>query len=193
MRTLLALAASAALIGGADDAIVQRYHVRMEWSDLRAPSCEGVEASAPEPARTGFDFSYEIPPPHRRDDGQYEGVPIFRLDQVVIQAPREVAWPDMTQADRARAEAFRRALLHHETGHVVTAENSMRALEATPLVVAPDIPSYIADMKAVAQAGEARFKHDQFVYESLTDHGRMQHRAPPPLGGRDTVLVCEER
>ncbi len=193
MRSLLALAASAALIGGADDAVVQQYHVRMAWTELRAPSCEEVGAIAPEPARTGFDFSYEIPPPHVRSDGAYEGVPIFRLDQVVIEAPSVVAWPRMTEVDRQHAESFRRALLHHEAGHVVTAERSMRALAETPPVVAPDVASYIARMREVASAGEARFRGDQQVYESLTDHGRMQHRAPGALGGRDTILYCEQR
>ncbi len=193
MHSLLALAASAALIGAMDDAVVQQYHVRLAWTELRAPSCEGIGPMAPEPARTGFDFSYEIPPPRERPDGTFEGAPIFRLEQIVIEAPRVVAWPNMTEADREQAEAFRRALIHHEAGHVVTAERSLRALAETPPIVAPDIASYVARMRDVASAGEARFRRDQQTYESLTDHGRLQHRAPGALAGRDTVLVCEER
>ncbi|HZO95623.1 MAG TPA: hypothetical protein VFB22_17875 [Candidatus Baltobacteraceae bacterium] len=194
MRSLLALAVSAAtLAGGFDDSVVQRYHVRIDWTELRAPSCEQIEASAPEPARTGLDFSYEIPPPRPHAGGGFEGRPVFRLEQVVIEAPRVVSWPNMSATDRARAEAFRHALFHHEVGHVVTAEETMRALQSEPLIVAPDIPSYVDAAKEDARAGEARFKHDQDVYEALSDHGRAQRRVPPPLGGRDTILFCVDR
>jgi len=193
VRSLLALAVSAALIGGADDAVVERYHVALRWTELRAASCENVVAAAPEPARTGFDFAYEIPPPHRRPDGAYEGAPAFELTHVVIEAPRVVAWPNMTEGDRERAEQFRRALLHHEVGHVLVAEESMRELAATPPVVAPDISSYADAAREAGATGEARFRRDQEAYEALTDHGRTQYRARGELRGRDTVLVCVER
>jgi hypothetical protein len=181
------------LISGVDDAIVQRYHVRLQWTELRAPSCAAIVAQDREPAKTGFRFEYDVPAPQRGADGSYAGAPVFRLAEIVLQAPSVVAWPNMTETDKERAEAFRRALLHHETGHIQTAEASLRALADEAPITAPDQNTYIAEVQAAGAAGEQRFQRDQAAYESLTNHGLTQERAPGELRGRDTILVCEQR
>jgi hypothetical protein len=75
----------------------------------------------------------------------------------------------MTQADHERAENLRRAIYHHEIGHVRVAE---------------------AVRDALGREGFDRFKREERSYDESTNHGRRQHLAPGDLAGPDTIIRC---
>jgi predicted secreted Zn-dependent protease len=100
----------------------------------------------------------------------------------------------MTDADRVRADALRRAIVHHEIGHVRVAEAVRDALNAArEPIVAPDVFAFRADSDDIARSGFERFKREELEYDELTDHGRRQQTAPGALAGPNTALHCEAR
>ena len=190
-NAFIAALLATALAAGSDEEVVQRLHVRYETYDLVAKSCADVIAHDPESGSATFAFRYEIAgegfvAPHR-----YTGKVTFTLGDVVIHMPRTIVWPGMSSGDRERAARLRRAIEHHEIGHVRIAEAVRDALNAQDMPVEPDVFSFGAAAHAQGRDGFERFKREEREYDALTDHGRAQHLAPGVLAGPDTMLICE--
>jgi hypothetical protein len=187
---LAGVLAATALLAGSDDEVVQRLHVRFEPYDLVASSCRDVVARNPESGSAIFQFRYEISGGHFLAPHRYTGKVAFSLGDVAIRLPRTIVWPHMSDADRERAAHLRRAIEHHEVGHVRVAEAVRDALNADDMPVEPDVFAFGAEAHARGREGFERFKREEREYDALTDHGRKQHLAPAELAGPDTVLPC---
>ena len=187
-NVLLAVLLATAFAAGSDDDVVQRVHARIADYDVAAGSCRDVFADVAEPGSALFDFQYQITGARRA--GRYEGKITFSLGTVTIRVPRTIAWHDMNGTDRERASVLRRAIYHHEVGHVRIAEAVRDAVNAAGTVSAPDRAGFSAAAEALGREGFARFKREERDYDALTDHGRNQHAAPGELAGPDTVLLC---
>jgi predicted secreted Zn-dependent protease len=177
-----------ALPAASDDEVLQRAHVRTVAYDVVAPACRNVFAGVAEPGLATFDFRYQIR--GERQGARYVGKVTFSLGDVAIHVPKSIAWTGMSADDRERANALRRAIVHHEIGHVRVAEAVRDALNAESTVTAPDFFAFGAAADAVGRDGFDRFKREEREYDALTDHGRKQHLAPGELAGPDTVLLC---
>jgi|SRR5947209_4455422 len=188
MNALLAVVLATVLAAGSDDEVVQRVHARIAEYDVAAASCRDVFADVAEPGSATFDFQYQIN--GARSGGRYDGKVTFSLGTVTIHVPRTIEWMGMTGTDRERANALRRAIYHHEAGHVRIAEAVRDALNAAGAVTAPDRAAFSAAAEAAGREGFARFKREERAYDALTDHGRNQHAAPGELAGPDTMLLC---
>jgi predicted secreted Zn-dependent protease len=164
--------------------------VRFVEEAVQVAGCEDVGARGPENGLTTFRLRYEFRDVRRGADGRYTGKVTFTLGTVEVRIPRSIGWQNMSAADRYRAETLRRAIYHHEIGHVRIAEAVRDALNAHDAIVAPDVYAFGSAADALGRDGFARFKQEQLDYDELTDHGRRQHAAPGPLAGPDTVLVC---
>jgi predicted secreted Zn-dependent protease len=190
VNVLLAAALVATtLAAGSDDDVVQRVHARIVGYDVVASACHNVFADVAEPGSAAFDFHYQIT--GRGQAGRYSGTIAFSLGDVAIHMPRSIAWAGMSAADRERANALRRAIYHHEVGHVRIAEAVRDALNAASTIEAPDRAAFAAAAAEAGRDGFARFKREERAYDALTDHGRNQRAAPDPLAGPDTLLLCE--
>jgi Bacterial protein of unknown function (DUF922) len=188
MNALLALLLATAFTAGSDDEVVQRVHARIVEYDVAAASCNDVFADVAEPGSALFDFQYQITGVGR--GGRYDGKVTFSLGSVTIHAPRSIAWKAMNATDRDRANALRRAIYHHEVGHVRVAEAVRDALNAGGTLSAADRAGFSAAAEALGREGFARFKREEREYDALTDHGRNQRAAPGDLAGTDTLLLC---
>jgi predicted secreted Zn-dependent protease len=189
MNVLLAAVLAATALGaGSDDEVVQRVHARIVGYDVVATSCHTVFAGVAEPGSATFDFRYRIT--GERGAGRYGGKVVFSLGDVAIHMPASIAWKYMSAGDRERANDLRRAIYHHEVGHVRIAEAVRDALNDASAVTAPDRLAFTAASEAAGREGFARFKREERDYDALTDHGRKQHAAPGDLGGPDTALLC---
>jgi hypothetical protein len=186
VTTLLATAIAAA----GDGELIARLHIRIDARDLSVTSCRDVVSHDPEAGLATIGFRYEIADVHRLATGEYTGTVVFGLGEIAVDVPKSIAWPEMTGADRGRAEALRRAIVHHEIGHVRVAVTVRDALNTHAPIVAPDPFAFRAEADAVGRAGFERFKREEREYDALTDHGRRQHAAPGALGGPDTMLLC---
>jgi len=184
--TLLAIVFAA----GTDAEVVERAHVRFTGADLVGPSCTGVMAGTAEPGLAAIRFQYRVTEGRRAASGRYTGKITFTLADVTITMPTSIGWPQMTHADHERADALRRAIYHHEVGHVRVAEAVRDELNARDVLVAPDPFAFGAAADAAGREGFERFQREEREYDALTDHGRKQHLAPGALAGPDTVLVC---
>jgi len=177
--------------GGSDDSVVSRLHVRFDERDLVVRSCVGVVGTGSEVGLATIQYRYHTEGTHVLADGEYTGTVVFELGDIVVEVPRSISWPQMTATDRLRAEALRRAIIHHEIGHVRIAEQALAELNAhTTTVVEPNSNAFRTEMDAVGHAGFERFMSEERAYDALTDHGRRQHVAPPPFAGPDTSLQC---
>jgi predicted secreted Zn-dependent protease len=181
-----------AVAAGSDGAVIARLHVRIDAHDLSVSSCHDMVTGNPEPGLATIRYRYQIADTHRLANGEYGGTIVFELADVTVDVPRSIAWPEMTDADRARAEALRHAIVHHEIGHVRVAEAVRDALNTRAPIVAPDVFTFRADADAAGRAGFERFTREEREYDELTDHGRRQHDAPGALSGPDTVLHCND-
>ena len=191
MHALLAAALfSTALAPGTDDDVVQRLHVRFDTYDLVGKSCRDVVARAPEPGLATFQFRYEISNDHWLAPHRYTGKLSFSLGEIVIHLPATIAWPGMNFVDREHVAALRRAIEHHEIGHVRVAEAVRDALNAEDPIVESDLFAFGAQAHARGRDGFARFSREEHAYDDLTGHGRRQHAAPGELAGLDSVLDC---
>ena len=179
-----------ALAAGSDDEVMARLHVQVDARDLTVPSCRDVFARDPEAGLATIGFRYRVADAHALAGGQYTGTVVFELSTITISVPDSIRWPQMSQADRVRVEALRRAIVHHEIGHVRVAEAVRNALNPQPPIVASDIFAFRADADAVGRAGFERFTREEREYDAFTDHGRRQNAAPLPLRGPDTILPC---
>jgi hypothetical protein len=175
---------------GADDDVLERAHVRVAGNDLRSASCRDIGAGGGELGYTAFQFKYQISGGRRGAPGRYTGKVTFSLGDITITTPSSIAWPAMTANDRERAEALRRAIYHHEVGHVRVAEAVRDQLNARGPIVAPDPFAFGSAADALGREGFEFFRTQERDYDALTDHGRRQHVAPGELSGLDTVLVC---
>jgi predicted secreted Zn-dependent protease len=183
---LLAIAFAA----GTDEEVVQRAHVRFSTTELVGASCRDVIAGAPEPGEASIAFEFRIVAARRIAAGHYTGKVAFALNDVVIAMPKSISWPHMTQADHERADTLRRAIYHHEIGHVRVAEAVRDALNEHDPLVAPDPFALRAVADVFGREGFDRFKREERSYDELTSHGRKQHLAPGELAGPDTAIVC---
>ena len=190
MRLLAGALLAVVLVPGTDDEVVQRVHVRVAGDDAVMASCNDVSANGSERGVTRFRFQYEVHGGRRGSDNRYTGTVTFSLGEVTITMPRSVRWRRMTAADRERAEALRRAIYHHEVGHVRVAEAVRDELNAREAIVAPDPFAFGSAADAIGRDGFERFNSEERDYDALTDHGRKQHLAPGVLAGPDTVLIC---
>jgi predicted secreted Zn-dependent protease len=188
LLAVLAVLVAAALAPDSDDAVVQRAHARLVAYDVVADSCRDVFAGVAEPGSATFDFQYQIT--GERHAGRFVGKVTFSLGDIAIHLPKSIAWKGMSAGDRERANALRRAIYHHEVGHVRIAEAVRDALNAASAVSAPDRITFSADAEAAGRDGFARFKRQEHEYDALTDHGRRQSAAPNELAGPDTLLLC---
>ncbi|HEY0381140.1 MAG TPA: DUF922 domain-containing protein [Candidatus Elarobacter sp.] len=187
---VLAALLATALDAGSDDDVVQRLHVRFETYDLVATSCRDVIAREPEPGFATFQFRYAISGARFSGAHRYSGKLAFSLGEIVIHVPRAITWPGMTEADRERTARLRRAIEHHEVGHVRIAEAVRDALNAEDAITEPDVTAFGAAARARGRDGFDRFKREEREYDALTSHGRRQHAAPGDLAGPDTALLC---
>lgn len=187
---LAAVVAATALIAGTDDDVVQRLHVRYETYDLVAKSCHDAVAGNPEAGSATFQLRYEIRGEHFLAPHRYTGRLTFSLGEIVIHMPRTIVWPGMTDVDRERAARLRRAIEHHEIGHVRVAEAVRDALNAQEAPVEPDVFTFGRVAHEIGRDGFERFKREEDDYDALTDHGRKQHLAPGELAGPTTILLC---
>jgi Bacterial protein of unknown function (DUF922) len=187
---LAALLFLTTLLPGSDDEVVQRTHARIVGDDVVAASCSEVFAGTPEPGLTTFNFRFEIRGEPQPGSRRYAGRVTFSLGDVVIRMPRSIGWGGMSRGDRERANALRRAIYHHEVGHIRVAEAVRDALNAQDEITAPDEFAFGAAAHAAGRDGFDRFKREQREYDALTEHGRKQHAAPGALTGPDTLLYC---
>jgi predicted secreted Zn-dependent protease len=176
--------------GGTDEEVVQRDHVRFAGGDLFAASCHDAVASAPDPGLATIGFQFEITGGRRVANARYTGTVTFSLDEAVVTMPKSIAWPHMTGADRERAEMLRRAIYHHEIGHIRVAEAVRDDLNRHEPLTASDPVALQNAADTLGRAGFDRFKREEREYDALTDHGRKQHTAPGPLAGPDTIIIC---
>lgn len=183
-------ASSIAFAGGADDTVVQRVHVRMADQPLSGATCHDIFAASLEPGVTTFRFQFELADARRAAPGRYTAQVRFTLGDVVITMPSSITWPHMTAVDRERVDALRRAIYHHEVGHVRVAEAVRDELNAHESIAAPDPLSLQSEGDAIGRDGFETFKRAERAYDALVDHGRKQHLAPGELGGADTVIRC---
>jgi len=191
MKVLAAVVLAAALFGGSDEDVVSRLHVRFDERDLIVRSCLNVVGTGNETGLATIRYRYRTENSRVLANGSYAGTIVFELGDIVVNAPRSIGWPQMSEGDRARAEALRRAIIHHEIGHVRVAETVRDELNArTTTIVEPDSGAFRAEIESIGQAGFERFTREERAYDALTDHGRRQHVAPGPLAGADTVLQC---
>ncbi|HZX68353.1 MAG TPA: DUF922 domain-containing protein [Candidatus Elarobacter sp.] len=191
MKVSAAVVLAAALFGGSDEDVVSRLHVRFDERDLIVRSCLNVVGSGNEAGLATIRYRYRTENSRVLANGSYVGSIVFELGDIVVNAPRSIGWPQMSEGDRARSEALRRAIVHHEIGHVRVAETVRDALNArTTTIVEPDAGAFRAEIEAQGQAGFESFMREERAYDALTDHGRRQHVAPGPLAGADTVLQC---
>ena len=190
MTRLLALVLAIVFATGSDEDVVQREHVRFSTAELAGASCRDVIAGAPEPGEARINFEFKLVGGRRTADGRYVGDVAFSLGEIVISMPRSIAWPHMTPADRERAETLRRAIYHHEVGHVRVAEAVRDALNEHDSLVAANPFALRAAADALGRDGFDRFKRDERGYDDATGHGRKQHLAPGELAGPDTTIVC---
>jgi predicted secreted Zn-dependent protease len=174
---------------GADADVVQRAHVRFAGESVFGTACSDVLAGTAEPGLATIRFQYQVADGHRAASG-YTGRIVFSLIEVSITMPKSISWPGMTSRDRERAEALRRAIYHHEVGHVRIAEAVRDELNAHEALIAPDPFAFGAAADARGREGFERFKREEREYDALTDHGRQQHVAPGALAGSDTTLRC---
>jgi len=189
VNVLVAVLLATTVAAASDGDTIARLHVRIDARDLNVSSCHDV-VDEPEAGLATIGFRYQVANTHSVATGQYTGSVVFELGEIVVEVPKSIAWPEMTDADRGRAEALRRAIVHHEIGHVRVAEAVRDALNAHAPIVAPDLFAFRAEADAVGRAGFERFTREEREYDALTDHGRRQHAAPPNLAGPDTILHC---
>jgi hypothetical protein len=193
VNALFAALLLTAVAGGSDEAVIARLHVRIDARDVQVSSCRDV-IDTPEAGLATIGFHYQVTDTHVLSGGRYTGTIVFELAQIVVEVPRSISWPEMTDADRVRADALRRAIVHHEIGHVRVAEAVRDALNAArEPIVAPDVFAFRADSDDIARSGFERFKREELEYDELTDHGRRQQTAPGALAGPNTALHCEAR
>lgn len=179
------------LAPGSDEDVVQRLHIRFDTYDVSAESCGDAVTRNPEPGFASIQFRYTVADGHWLAPQRYTGKVTFALGDLVIHQPAKIAWPHMSLADHARARELRRAIEHHEIGHVRIAEAVRDALNAEQqTIVSPDVFAFGAEADARGRDGFARFRREERAYDELTDHGRRQHVAPGVLGGPDTELIC---
>jgi len=190
VKLLAGVLIALALAPGTDDEVVQRVHARIAGDDVVAATCSDVVGNGAERGVTRFRFQYEIEGARRAASGRYTGKVTFSLGEVTITMPKSIAWRQMTDDDRERAEALRRAIYHHEVGHVRVAEAVRDELNARAALAAPDPFAFRSAADAVGREGFARFTDEQRDYDALTDHGRKQHLAPGLLAGPDTSIRC---
>lgn len=177
------------LAAGSDDDVVQRVHAHVVGYDVVASACRNVFADVAEPGSATFDFHYQIM--GRGQPGSYSGKVTFALGDVAIHIPRSIGWAGMTAGDRERTDALRRAIYHHEVGHVRIAEAVRDVLNASSTIEAPNRAAFAASAAAAGRDGFALFRREEREYDALTDHGRRQHAAPGDLAGSDTLLLCQ--
>jgi Bacterial protein of unknown function (DUF922) len=175
---------------GSDDEVVQRTHARFVGGELSGRSCDDAVDRAVEPGFATIDFRYQFSGLRRGPEREFIGRVAFSLGDVTITAPRAIVWPHMSQGDRDRAETLRRAIVHHEIGHVRVAEAVRDEMNAHDAVAASDRVAFSAAADALGREGFARFKSQERDYDAFTDHGRRQHQAPGVLAGPDSVIVC---
>jgi predicted secreted Zn-dependent protease len=190
MTRILAALLAIAFAPGTDEEVVQRAHVRFSTTELVGASCRDVITGAPEPGEASIAFEFKIVGARRTAAGRYTGNLAFALSTVVITMPKSISWPHMTPIDRERADTLRRAIYHHEIGHVRVAEAVRDALNEHDQLVAPDPFALRAAADAFGREGFERFKREERSYDELTSHGRKQHLAPGELAGPDTAIVC---
>lgn len=190
MNVPLAALLAIALLAGSDEDVAKRLHVRFAPYDLMVPSCRDVVAREPEPGSATFHYAFEVSDEHWLGPRRRTGKLTFWLDDIVIRSPRIISWPGMTDADRERAATLRRAVEHHEIGHVRVAEAVRDALNAEEPIIAPDLAAFAATAEARGRLGFERFTREEHAYDALTDHGRKQHAAPGELNGPDSTLLC---
>jgi predicted secreted Zn-dependent protease len=175
---------------GTDEEVVQRAQVRFTTTDLVGPSCRDAIAGATEPGQANIGFGFRIVGARRTAAGRYIGTIAFSLNEVVIAMPKSISWAHMTRTDHKRAETLRRAIYHHEIGHVRVAEAVRDALNEHDPLTAPDPFALRAAADALGREGFDRFKREERGYDEITDHGRKQHLAPGELAGPDTIISC---
>ncbi len=190
MTLFLGALLAIAFAPGTDEEVVQRAHVRFSTAELVGASCRDVIAGAPEPGEANIVFEFTIVGGRRAAAGRYTGKVAFALNDVVITMPKSISWPHMTQADHERADALRRAIYHHEIGHVRVAEAVRDALNEHDALVAPDPFALRAVADALGREGFDRFKREERSYDEMTSHGRRQRLAPGDLAGPDTIIRC---
>ena len=182
-----ALVAMSLAVAG-DDEVVQRVRARIVTYDVVAATCRDVFAGVAEPGSATFDFRYQIT--GVPSAGRYSGRVTFSLGDVAVRLPKSIVWKGMNAGDRERTNALRRAIYHHEAGHVRIAEAVRDALNSSSPIAAPDYFAFGAIADAAGRDGFERFKREEREYDALTDHGRKQHLAPGDLAGPDTLLLC---
>jgi hypothetical protein len=191
MNVLAAVVLALAFLGGSDEDVVSRLHVRFDEHDFIVRSCMNVVGSGNEAGLATIRYRYRSENSRVLPNGSYSGTLVFELGDITVNVPRTIGWPQMTELDRTRSEALRRAIIHHEIGHVRVAETVRDALNAhTTTIVEPDASAFRAELESEGQAGFERFMREERAYDALTDHGRRQHVAPAPLSGPDTALQC---
>lgn len=189
--TVLIAALLAAAEALNDDAVIAQLHVRIEARDVAVSSCRDV-MNEPEAGLATIGFRFRVDDSHALGNGRYTGTVVFDLGDVTVEVPKSISWPGMSAADRERADALRRAIVHHEIGHVRVAAAVRDALNAGRApIVAPDVFSFRAQADDAGRTGFERFKQAERDYDALTDHGRNQRAATGPLAGPDTALQCD--
>lgn len=181
---------SVPVAAGTDDEVLDRAHVRIVNVDPHISSCRGVGAGGGELGYTAFRFQYDVSGGRRESSGRYTGKVTFSLGDVAITMPASIAWPGMTAKEREDGAELRRAIFHHEVGHVRVAEAVRDQLNAREPIVAPDPFAFGSAADAIGRDGFEAFRTRERDYDALTDHGRKQHAAPGALAGPDTILIC---
>jgi predicted secreted Zn-dependent protease len=190
VKALLAMLLIVTVGPGTDEDVVQREHVRFAGGEIAGKSCDDVIAGIAEPGNAAIAFQYKLSGARRPGSRNYVGKVTFSLGDVVVTMPKSIVWSHMSKADRERAETLRRAIYHHEIGHVRIAEAVRDELNGRGEITAPDAFAFQAAADAAGRDGFDRFRAEERAYDAETDHGRKQRLAPGVLAGPDTMMQC---
>lgn len=160
-------------------------------------SCAAAVAYATQAAEVGL-LSYELTYAYSRaPQFSRNGKVLFHM-RVAIANPTITlplwVWPGETPGQAAEFERFRANILLHERGHWAVAARYISKYDTTEWL--PDSMTRTeaaAHFKTAFDTIAEGLKDAQNFYDSVTDHGREQHRAGEfgIAAGDDTVLTCD--
>jgi hypothetical protein len=192
MCTLLTFA-MCANPGVASAMVVGDLTVPIVWSHARIRSClevgEGSSGDAAGFTRIETSWSTQQ---SALDSAPYTGRVTMRIDSARIEM-KAYSWNHMSAAEVAALRRLERAALWHELGHVETALNSIRDVNAHGEFSAATPAGYTEGAKQRGDAAFAAFSAGQIEYDRLVTHGLRQDALPSPLGGANTVISCVSR
>lgn len=179
-------------IAARDDAFLSAYRTSVVRRDVRIPRCAAIDTLEGTLAYATSDVNAHVPFPGVDAQGRYFGRTVFAIRHVTLRLPRNLSWPNMTEADRERVRAALAALRHHEVGHVRVAAEVVARLNAAPQTLTANAEVYRRSEMRRQDAGLEAIAAAQRAYDRITEHGLRQENAPGASRGPAAQLRCEE-